>query len=638
MRKSESEPAEDRARIAVVGGERPSHCVTAAPHTEVKQLLYRELQRKRHRNGITAQQHVGTPLDLCINVMMLTAHWLSAVTVEGGDWTSVPQEVSNTMRAPTAKVWSSVGIKGREKWEFPETTGRPAASSGTIPICKNPARSSLERYHLVNDAKGCFAEVLESAAPEHPLASVFGWQLSGDSQAQETAWWITATRMLGWFLPTGYDRFLPRFCLSEQLAPSVLNSLLTRSQALLNAVHDKNRIRLERASQKQFSDTHKTPYDGAKPCRERKKFIKASEHVNVDVFTQNKRLWPQHSQTQFFNALNGGSYRRASSEQSCVKFTAPRFSRRPPGETRPISTAGGYSDLIRGEVGTTLHPLPSHSPPRPRSVRCPLSAARQVASPLCRRPTMAVSNTWNGGSHLVGPQLANDKNVKGEKPERLYPDTDWEGWGGVVRCRVSCLPRITHWCRWRRRRPIDRSPGRQGHVASRHVVLAAPGKFPGSLRGAVVSRRATLGRSRGFPVRLWGARPAPHVLDDSAPITDLQGNKKRIPYCQMCGNTAEIANEETSGVRLYKGLWSLAYGLVRRNIQTSQRTCLKALRVVLASHLVEPGSISVGIAHSYCFPRPLIPMLLHPHLIPPSSADKTSMLRAAQISSLKLFT
>ncbi|KAJ8886050.1 hypothetical protein PR048_012256 [Dryococelus australis] len=37
-----------------------------------------------------------------------------------------------------------------------------------------------------------------------------------------------------------------------------------------------------------------------------------------------------------------------------------------------------------------------------------------------------------------------------------------------------------------------------------------------------------------------------HALDDSAPIADLQGNKKRIPYCQMCGNTGATANEQTS--------------------------------------------------------------------------------------------
>ncbi|KAJ8895770.1 hypothetical protein PR048_001108 [Dryococelus australis] len=44
----------------------------------------------------------------------------------------------------------------------------------------------------------------------------------------------------------------------------------------------RNRIRLERASQKQSSDAHKTPYDRVKRCRERKINIIASECVNVD--------------------------------------------------------------------------------------------------------------------------------------------------------------------------------------------------------------------------------------------------------------------------------------------------------------------------------------------------------------------
>ncbi|KAJ8880356.1 hypothetical protein PR048_016825 [Dryococelus australis] len=62
----------------------------------------------------------------------------------------------------------------------------------------------------------------------------------------------------------------------------------------------RNCIRLERASQKQSSDTHKTVYDRVKRCRERKIDIKASERVNVDAFARNKRPYPQHSHTQFF--------------------------------------------------------------------------------------------------------------------------------------------------------------------------------------------------------------------------------------------------------------------------------------------------------------------------------------------------
>ncbi|KAJ8868481.1 hypothetical protein PR048_030009 [Dryococelus australis] len=55
----------------------------------------------------------------------------------------------------------------------------------------------------------------------------------------------------------------------------------------------RNRIRLERASQKQSSDTHKTPYDRVKRCRERKINIKASEHVNVDSSIQLSSPAPQ---------------------------------------------------------------------------------------------------------------------------------------------------------------------------------------------------------------------------------------------------------------------------------------------------------------------------------------------------------
>ncbi|KAJ8874406.1 hypothetical protein PR048_025255 [Dryococelus australis] len=62
-----------------------------------------------------------------------------------------------------------------------------------------------------------------------------------------------------------------------------------------------------------------------------------------------------------------------------------------------------------------------------------------------------------------------------------------------------------------------------------------------------------------------------HTLDDSAPIADLQGNKKRIPYCQMWGNTRTTANEQTSEVRLYKGLCSLAYSGERAKEQDESK-------------------------------------------------------------------
>ncbi|KAJ8867396.1 hypothetical protein PR048_031197 [Dryococelus australis] len=50
----------------------------------------------------------------------------------------------------------------------------------------------------------------------------------------------------------------------------------------------RNCKRLGKASQKQSSDTHKTPYDRVKQCQECKKNIKASERIKIDIFTQNK--------------------------------------------------------------------------------------------------------------------------------------------------------------------------------------------------------------------------------------------------------------------------------------------------------------------------------------------------------------
>ncbi|KAJ8881979.1 hypothetical protein PR048_018467 [Dryococelus australis] len=64
--------------------------------------------------------------------------------------------------------------------------------------------------------------------------------------------------------------------------------IIGRSSTLSAYNHQKakskyrNRIRLERAPQKQSSDAHETPYDRVKRCRERKINTKASECVNVD--------------------------------------------------------------------------------------------------------------------------------------------------------------------------------------------------------------------------------------------------------------------------------------------------------------------------------------------------------------------
>ncbi|KAJ8898342.1 hypothetical protein PR048_003702 [Dryococelus australis] len=131
-----------------------------------------------------------------------------------------------------------------------------------------------------------------------------------------------------------------------------------------------------------------------------------------------------------------------------------------------------------------------------------------------------------------------------------------------------------------------------------------------------------------------------HALDDCAPIADLQGNKKRIPYCQMWGNTGATANKQTSEVRLYKRLWSLAYRN-RDVVMSGSREYLGRSGIVvrlLASHLSESGSLpgrggfrmplAAGVFSGISrFPRPFIPELLHAHLASPSSILKTSISR-----------
>ncbi|KAJ8885905.1 hypothetical protein PR048_012111 [Dryococelus australis] len=53
--------------------------------------------------------------------------------------TALNSEVLRADEGEARRVWSSAGMKGRGKRETPEKTRQPAASSGTIPTCENPA-------------------------------------------------------------------------------------------------------------------------------------------------------------------------------------------------------------------------------------------------------------------------------------------------------------------------------------------------------------------------------------------------------------------------------------------------------------------------------------------------------------------
>ncbi|KAJ8888260.1 hypothetical protein PR048_007747 [Dryococelus australis] len=65
----------------------------------------------------------------------------------------------------------------------------------------------------------------------------------------------------------------------EFVSPRIITSASAYTRQKAKSRY-RNRIRLEKASQKQFRDTHKTPYDRVKRSRERKINIKVSECVN----------------------------------------------------------------------------------------------------------------------------------------------------------------------------------------------------------------------------------------------------------------------------------------------------------------------------------------------------------------------
>ncbi|KAJ8889974.1 hypothetical protein PR048_009479 [Dryococelus australis] len=101
-----------------------------------------------------------------------------------------------------------------------------------------------------------------SAESHYQLSSLPRRQLRGDSRHSQRNTWLA--------LASVSSRATLLFCLDR------LRSKRTSRQKKTNS------IRLERAFQKQSSDTHKTPYVRVKRRRERKINIKASEPINVD--------------------------------------------------------------------------------------------------------------------------------------------------------------------------------------------------------------------------------------------------------------------------------------------------------------------------------------------------------------------
>ncbi|KAJ8897573.1 hypothetical protein PR048_002922 [Dryococelus australis] len=126
---------------------------------------------------------------------------------------------------------------------------------------------------------------------------------------------------------------------------------LRRSDALRSCATELYTV--ERASQKQSSDTHKTPYDPVKRCRERKINIKAPECVN--------RL-------------------------NCLPPTKANRVQFPSGSLQ-IFTSGNRAKRCRwstGFLGDLPFPPPLHSDAAPYPLRSALIASQDLTLPTCR--------------------------------------------------------------------------------------------------------------------------------------------------------------------------------------------------------------------------------------------------------------
>ncbi|KAJ8892308.1 hypothetical protein PR048_004888 [Dryococelus australis] len=231
---------------------------------------------------------------------------------------------------PTATK-GNARMKRRGKREIPKKTRQPAASSGSIPTCESPvSRPGIE------PGSPWWEVVRQSAQPPRPPWSRTGIYLIGCVVIGSLTAYVGTygSIELKWRAKPSPSRMglykrkkegeagMNASANSRQLAASCRfvpalgqtfpparshHSPSDNSQQPLSCVslEQRSRILLERASQNQFSDTHKTPYDRVKRCRESKINIQPPKRVNVDVFTQNKRSCPQHSEAQFLYIARG---------------------------------------------------------------------------------------------------------------------------------------------------------------------------------------------------------------------------------------------------------------------------------------------------------------------------------------------
>ncbi|KAJ8874024.1 hypothetical protein PR048_024864 [Dryococelus australis] len=299
--------------VSPAAGVRPSLCCEDANNA------------RRWRRVSDATRRIATPL-YCENRFTQRVHGYKDDYCRS--WLSIEAPGVTVMEGVSEEIWTALNSevsRADEGGEIPEKTRRPAASSGTIPTCEIPGltRPGIELGSPWWEASRLTAQPYGDGdhstlkAVEARLGR-FVWLIQQRLQARSHKAKMSSGERCS---DRGHATDPPRpIHLPCHGGLPILSP--TASFHLIAASSPTNRIRLERASKKQSSDAHKTPYDRVKRCREHKKYIKASERVNVDVFTQNKRPCPQHSETQFFSNSSAQFLPKVLSGVQCCTHSA----------------------------------------------------------------------------------------------------------------------------------------------------------------------------------------------------------------------------------------------------------------------------------------------------------------------------
>ncbi|KAJ8884251.1 hypothetical protein PR048_016108 [Dryococelus australis] len=325
------------------------------------------------------------------------------------------------------------------------------------------------------------------------------------------------------------------------------------------------------------SDTYKTIYERVKRCRERKINIKASERVNVDVFTQNKRPCPKTAPPNFFlvdearvcvAGLQAGSVSLDCEKTSPASWRVLVESARtiPPGailENRDKNSWTGNRTQVVSSTSVMVYHLATTSVSKKtlKSLRCYslIALCNKQLSPIDKKGPLELT-------YIAKPHVAKMRKNK---------LSDVLGAGRLRRVLMSTNDRIlkksgtTSWFRHENERV--------GSSESRAV-----------LAGNVVQRP-----------NLQRVAADPHPLLAHAPY--------QLEFLFASQSHAR-ANQTTFISVIYSRIF------INGN---------RCRMMLLVGGFSRESPLSLRLS---------IPALLHSHLISPSSALKTTLLRASQIS------